>query len=586
MTYQFASSVEPLEQRIAPAGLVTASFANGLLTVTGFDGADHDVELVKTGTNTFRLEGSDTSINLPGVTSKNFTGTLSRVVYEGGSGADTFTVTNLSSLKSLRFEGNEGVDSLSTANLKTGVGSTVDINLGADTGSVNFFGSQTVLHGVLNINLGGGGSAGLRSALTTIDGAVTVTGGPGSDSLSLTGATTLFKSKLTFSGLDGNDSFNSAGKSVTVQGLVAMDGGAGTNSFVFAADRNSFGKISTIGSVDLKLGTGAGSVSFLGASTNLLGTLKIDLGTGGGSADLNSVATTIRDGVQFIGGIGNDSVEFNGRVSLGKTLSFVGGAGDDTFGAVGGLFSVKGATSFDPGVGASTFVLHPSSLALAALSVQGGIENDTVSIIADGTIAGDVNLLLGIDGTGPSSIVLESRAGLANGLKFAGAVTIGMTGATVDVLTIANIQVAKGFTAQTGEGVSTVDIVRLNVLGDLSLKTGAGADVVNLDNLNARNLTVDTQVGADELRIERNAAYTGISKILARATILTGIGADQIRIGNGIDFANTRVNFMGALTLDAGDGANMRNDILGSNFFELAPKLTSTGGTLTETAAV
>ncbi len=605
--HHFASP-EPLEQRIAPAGLVTTSFLNGLLTINAADGGDHDVHIVKTGINTFRVQGDGTDVGVLGQTIKNFSGLLTGVLIEGGAGADTFEVTNLSPLKSFRFNGNAGVDSLSTANLKTTLGGRVDITLGSEAGSVNFFGSRTTLHGVLNIDLGGGGGlAGFRSAVTTVDGDATFTGGLGSDALTITGDTAVFRHKLTFNGGGGDDSFTATGIALTVQGFVSMDGGGGTNLFIFGADRNSFGSLLTPGLVDLKIGVGPSAVTFLGKATSILGDLKLDLGAGGGTALLNSPVTNIRDNVQVVGGTGNDVLELNGRVSIGKGLSFLGGTGDERLTATGGLLSVKGITNVDGGSGASIFDVNVVSLAMASLAITGGTLNDTVSIIADGTLAGDVNVQLGLDGAGNSSTTLHSRAGIANGLKFGGALTINMVGATVDVLTIANIQVAKAFIAQTGENVSTVDVSKVTAKSDFKLQTGSGADVVNvhhvssrdfyldagigadgvnIDNVTSRDFFVDTGTGADELRIERNAAYIGTSRVLGNAMILTGIGADQIRIGNGSDHANLKVSFMGAMTLDAGDGPNMRNDILGSNFFEFIPKITATGGTLTQTEAV
>ncbi len=608
MNVSFCSSLERLESRIAPAGLVAVTFVNGLLTITGVDGADHDVEIVKTGTTTFRVDGNATGINDAAVFSKSFRGTLSRVVIEGGAGADSFVVTNLSPLKSFTFNGNAGVDSLSTANLTTTAGGRVDISLGSEAGTVNFFGSRTTVHGPLNIDLGsGGGLAGFRSAATTIDGNVVITGGAASDSVAITGDSALFRRQLTFTGGDADDFFSATGNSLNVQGAVSMDGGAGANEFTFAAARNAFGTALVPGQLDIKLGVGAGLVTFLGKSTNVLGDLKIDLGTGGGTARLNSAVTTIRDHVLLTGGTGDDTVELSGRTSIGKSLSFTGGDADDALRATGGLLSVKGTTSMIGGSGASVFDLNIVSLALARLSVTGGFSNDMVSIIGDGTIAGVADLQLGADGTGPSSTVIQSRAGIANGLKFDATLTIDMTGATVDFLTIANIRVAKAFAAQTGENVSTVLISKLNAKSSLALRTGAGADVVdisnvnaldflldagvgadvlNIDNFNVRDFSVDTGIGADELRIERDAFFTGTSHVLGNATILTGIGADQIRIGNGIDRANLKVSFMRSMTLDAGDGPNMRNDILGSNFFELVPKISATGGTLTQTEAV
>ncbi len=582
------TSPERLEDRIAPAGLVTVSFLNGLLTINGADGADHDVAIVKTGINTFRVEGNATGINDVAHSSKNFRGTLNHLLIEGGAGADTFGLTNLNPLKSLRFHGNDGVDALSTKNLSVLAGGRVDIALGSQTGSVNFGGAMTSIHSYLNLDLGGGGKVGFGSALTTIDGNVAVTGGPGSDSVSITGDTTLFKQKFTLNGGDGNDTFIAAGNSLHVRGFVAMDGGAGSNLFFFAANHNRFGNSLTPGLVDLKLGEGPGAVTFLGDSTHVLGDLKIDLGTGGGTAQLNSAVGSFRNHVQVTGGAGNDTLEFNGSTSIGRSLSFVGGVGDDALRATGNLFAVKGSTSMDGGSGAeaSIFDLNVVSLALAGLTVRGGVSNDTVSIIADGTITGNANLMLGLDGTGPTSTILRSRAGLADGLKFGGTLTIETLGATVDFLTIANIQVAKAFDAQTGENVSTVSISKLNVKSDIKLQTGSGADVVNIDNVNALDFYVDTGIGADELRIERNASYTGASLVLGNTTILTGIGADQIRIGNPSDPANLRAWFIGAMTLDAGDGANMRNDILGSNYFVSAPTIVATGGDLTETAAI
>ncbi len=593
MKRPYLSSIEPLEHRIAPAGLVAATLVNGLLTINAADGLDHDVEIVKTGLTTFRVTGLDTAINVQGTTSKNFSGALTGVLIEGGAGGDAFNVTNLSPLKSFVFHGNAGIDTLTTANFKTLAASHVTIDLGAGEGSVNFFGLATTLHGDLKVDLGGGGQVGFRSAVTTIDGAVTVTGGPGSDSLAITGDTTLFKNNLIFTGSDGDDSITSSGKLLTIQGLVSLDGGAGTDSFLFSTNSLIFGKSLVAGTTELKLGVGTGTVKFTGNSLHVYGDLKIDLGTGGGSAQVNSLVTTVRDTVQVTGGVGNDSLSFNGRTTIGKTLTFIGDAGADSLTAVGGLFAVKGATSIyggfpgEAGSGGTSVDLHPVTISLTSLSVVGGIENDHVSIVSDGLISGDVNLLLGLDGTGPSSTTLQSKTGLLNGLKFGGNLTIDMVGSTVDFLAIANIHVAKSFTAQTGEGVSTVDIARANVLLDFKLQTGSGADVVNLDNINSRDFYVDTQIGADGLRIERNAAYTGISKVLGTATILTGIGADEIRIGNSIDSANTKVWFSGAMTLDSGDGANERNDVLASNFFAYAPKIISSGGgTLIQTEAI
>ena len=580
------TSPELLESRIAPAGLVTATFLNGHLTIDGADGADHQVTIVKTGKTTFRVDGIATDINELAQTSENFIGALKQLTIEGGSGADTFELTKLRPLKTFTFHGNAGVDSLTTTNFKTRLNGVIDIALGSETGSIDFSGNRTVLHGALNLDLGGGGSATFGSPLTVVDGNVAITGGPGGDAVLISGATTLFKANLDFNGGDGDDSFTASGSSLKVKGSVAMDGGAGTDRFEFAADKQKFGSQGAPALVDLKLGVGPGSVTFAGASATVLGDLQVDLGGGGGAAQLNSAVTSVAQSVVVTGGAGNDTLGFAGRTTIGRELTFSGDTGDDVLTATGALFAVGRATTMDGGTGATSFDLDVSALAIGALTVTGGTSNDTVSIIADGTISGDVAFQLGLDGIGPSSTILQSRAGLVDGLQFGAALTIEMPGSTVDALTIANIQVAKAFVARTGENVSTIAISNLNAKSDFKLETGSGADVVTIDNVNTRDFHVDTESGADELRIERNPIYAGSSVVRGIATILTGIGADEIRIGNSTDPADLQVSFLRAMTLDAGDGANMRNDVIASNSFKFAPTIIATGGTLTETAAI
>jgi len=586
MNHKYLSPVERLEDRIAPAGVVTATFANGLLTMSGTDGADHEVNVLKIDADTFRVVGSATGINEADNPSKTFHGALKHVRIEGGIGADSFSLVNLSPLKSLRFSGDAGVDSFIAKKFKTMEGGRVDVDLGADAGTVTFAGNKTLIHGYVNIDLGGGGAASFAALTTKIDSDVTVSGGPGSDSLSTTGSVAIFRSNLRFVGAGGSDSFQANGSSLKVKGSVHMDGGEGDNEFLFGAETMQFGTALTPRVVDLMLGTGSGEVTFVGNETTILGNLKLDLGTGGGEAQLDSAVTNISGNVRATGGAGDDTLELHHLTSIGKNLSFTGGVGIDTLRATGDLLSVAGAVEIDGGSDSSAVDLDVVRLALADVRISGGSANDTVRISADGKISGDVIIELGLDGTGTSSTVLQSRAGHAAGLRFGGSLSIDMVGVTTDFLTVANIQVAKSFIAQTGENVSTVDIFNFKGKRDFKLQTGAGADVVTVDNVDADDFFVDTQSGADELRIERNPAHLGMSQVRGTATVLTGIGADQIRIGNSSDPTNLRVAFMSAMTLNAGDGANMRNDVVASNAFASAPTIISTGGTLTQTEAI
>jgi hypothetical protein len=176
MTRSYFSSPEPLEQRIAPAGLVTTTFAGGVLTISGADGQDHNVEIVKTGKNRFSVEGTGTDIDELGQSSKSFRGALKVINIEGGTGEDSFSLTNLQPVKTLNVNGGDGVDSLTTTNYKSTKGGKVEISLGSEDGKVDFGGDRTIIRGDLTLAMGGGGEVNLASVLTKIRGNAVITG--------------------------------------------------------------------------------------------------------------------------------------------------------------------------------------------------------------------------------------------------------------------------------------------------------------------------------------------------------------------------------------------------------------------------
>jgi hypothetical protein len=97
---------------------------------------------------------------------------------------------------------------------------------------------------------------------------------------------------------------------------------------------------------------------------------------------------------------------------------------------------------------------------------------------------------------------------------------------------------------------------------------------------------LSTGGGNDIVNIERENLF-GNSIVRKLAAIQLGAGDDQIAIGDPLPEPNTeaddstRVNFIGGLTVDGGDGANdNRNDILAQNTFGV-PLTAPTGFELT-----
>ncbi|HEX8309971.1 MAG TPA: hypothetical protein VF614_01560, partial [Chthoniobacteraceae bacterium] len=219
-------------------------------------------------------------------------------------------------------------------------------------------------------------------------------------------------------------------------------------------------------------------------------------------------------------GAGNDVVEIEAfKLTLGSTVSFIGGDGADSF-----------------------------------------------SIIADGSIVGNVDVNLGASAAGTQRVVLESLTRNAAGLALGGGLSVDATGAVgADAFTLTNVSVLKAINLTLGEGVSTVDIDNLRAEDVFNLSTGGGNDIVN---------------------IERENLF-GNSIVRKLAAIQLGAGDDQIAIGDPLPEPNTeaddstRVNFIGGLTVDGGDGANdNRNDILAQNTFGV-PLTAPTGFELT-----
>src|SRR4051812_10966244 len=98
------SSIEVLESRIAPAGLVAVTYdaPTGVLTITATTdpldpSANHSVHVFPTGANTFRIEANDdTDIGGFGAYLDE-TGKLTAVTYTGGEGGDLFQINNFKS---------------------------------------------------------------------------------------------------------------------------------------------------------------------------------------------------------------------------------------------------------------------------------------------------------------------------------------------------------------------------------------------------------------------------------------------------------------------------------------------------------
>jgi hypothetical protein len=293
---RYLPALEPLESRIAPAGLVAVNYnaTTGALTLTG-DSAANAFDVIFVAPGVFRVLGqddagtlTDTFIGQAGDTAMTFAKVTSLTI-SAGEGNDAIRLFNLRTLQSLTADLGGGNDSLDTLNL--GVKGSVSISSGTGNDALEFDGLSTSVGGNFTINDADGGVvAEFAAALNSIRGSLSLGGSNGNDSL-LTAADARLKvgKEVNFNGGTGGTNILTFGN----QGLIQIGRNLQGNSVIF-----------TGGSGADRLSIGANTVLMAGA-------------------------------VVMQGGLGNDLLDLDGvRVSVGAnadgtSVSLTGDAGAD-----------------------------------------------------------------------------------------------------------------------------------------------------------------------------------------------------------------------------------------------------------------
>ena len=506
------------------------------------------------------------------------------VVLDAGAGTNSIAISGLNGKTvigktatgvSLSLTGLAGADTISTDVADLNLAGGVVMNGGDGTNRIDLLGTsgkgsvgksatgQSILY------TGGTGSDTINTTISnfTLKGGIEFTGGDGTNLLTLNspqGIVNIGKlaagQSILFNGGAGSDDIASNLGHVTLSGGIEHNGAGGDNDLEF--DDNGFVKIGTFGAgisvnfISLAASNADNEIDFGGLVT-IAGSVNVVGGTGSDDIDFDGKVTVGKDAagvsVSMVGNDGTDDIDFSDNITLAGSLKHDGGNGDDNvdFNSVD-TFTIKGAVEFIGGAGADTFDLVSFQLVLGStLTVTGGDDADDFILRADGSVAGDVNVDLGLAAAGTQPTTFASRTGLPGGLALKGALTVNATAAaTADFLTITNVSVAKLIDLKLGDGVSTVNIDNLIAGDEFKLDTRGGADVVNIERGN----------------------FFGGSVIKKLATIQLGIGDDQLLIGNPLPAVvapfpdHTRVNFLGGLNADGGvGGSDNRNDIVGEN---------------------
>ncbi len=442
---------EPLEDRIAPASLVTVAYnvTSGALTLGG-DDSDNSVDVFKTGPDTYQIKASDGTMLSAGsdpVPLLNI-GKLSSLTINGNGGRDTFTLTDLTALQALKFDGGTGDDFLYSTNLA--VKGDVTIKLGAAGGLVAFTGAATVIGGDFKASYGaGGGSVDFFADSTSIKGAVKLVGGAGADAFSF-------------------------GKVVNVdKGLTVSDVGQGI-SVAFQNATIVIGKGRGGQAIDFDGGSGDDSLKFVGGNVTLKGGLEFSGGAGADTADLNAASLKVDGSIRLEGGSGDDTLNvLASTLSVSGSLTILGGGGAN----VSSVFAdglIKGDVNLDmggaDGGGNQTFLIGGISGAVGALKI--GRSLNVESDATDPLHHGFTDFLWATDVTVGRDVNIEM-------------------GAVDSSVSLDNIFVHGGLNIDTGAGNDTVAIEQAgltgpSIIGKLaSIQLGSGDDVIRIGKSNA-----------------------------------------------------------------------------------------------------
>jgi hypothetical protein len=585
------SFIEILEARVAPAPIVTATFAGGVLTLTG-DGGDSDCTVLGNGAETYLLVGNGGTVivlnGAPGAGSAALDAPIASIQAQLGAGADILNLNFVTMTGLLNVEGGDGNDSLTFNN--TSVGAVKFIG-GNDDDSFIATGALAKFNGPMTIDLGDGANSFAANGVCAVyAGLVTVKGGTGADTIAIVAPSATFAKGITAFLGGGNNGINIAGIDVRIGGPVTV---VNLDHLGTAAFNISGSSALTIqGGVTISTGTGGSSVAIGGGLLEMNGAFKM---IGSADADLVTVicpgTATIKGGINLSLGDGANSVTIAGTNLTTGTISVTAGSGLDSIG-VGGGSTRTGAFTLSLGSGNNSVMLGGTELRAGGLiKITAGPGDDTVSMnvtdlrAAKGVTfdAGDgVNSLTAAGGvfqSGPINVLYGEHAAGISVLNFGSSSTsitgpVKLTGkGGAESLNIGSLAFSSGpITAALGNGANASSLTSPTArIGGLTLSGGADNDVLSLScgeltlgfaklalggATNTVNMIGNSLFVGGAFAIASGSGDDSITSMTAHARLAKGLLLDLGDGVNGVTFNNQSFHSGGAVTYKSGNHAS------------------------------
>lgn len=330
---------------------------------------------------TANLNNGNDSLEISNLTGAADATIAGDITVDGGNGSDTFTITNSSKLNTtlsisgaVTFNGGAGVDTMNANTTTLGASTAAQVAaLAIGDGMV-----MTRVN-IFNVGTGGNATGGDYTTPVTIDGNL------------------IFNASI--DKLVGNTvTMGNTTNSVTVAGALTLTGGQGTDTVTWE-NVNVVDVIpaeDTVLEVSVNLGLGANKLALTTTQIGISGTdadFSFTGGTGNDTVDLTGGGNSISGTVTVTLGNGTN-VYTDSDTVYDKNVTITGGKTVDTItmdqAVISGLLSVS--------LGAGTNGLDISGAASSiagGLSYVGGSGVDTLNITTGDDLAGDVSISLG-----------------------------------------------------------------------------------------------------------------------------------------------------------------------------------------------
>ncbi|MDB6149416.1 MAG: cya 1 [Chthoniobacter sp.] len=506
MNPRLSSSLEALETRIAPAGIVKLSYVAGVLTLTG-DAASNQVSVTGTnGLGAFVTPEGDTLLQVG--TGAPFAGTLE-----------------------LR--------------------SVLDVKVALGAGDDTFILQSADIARSVAVNLGAGENLAVIDT-STILGSLKITGGSGRDTLDIASNELIVGRDLSVALGGGENSTFSGNGRIEIGGKLTYTGGAGSDTLSLTPTNLSIG-----GAVSITTGAGLSTVALnAGASVVYGGPIAVIVGAHAEGASRIEITSpgdlTVRGPVNITGSADDENIviEAGARLTLGGALTVNTGAGTDLLRieAPDALFvgnvNLKGTNELTAGG-----YFSESGFFGGSLNYLGGRGTDNFTLEGVSAVSGKTSV--NFAGGNGQTFISAGRVGQST--EFTGGLAFKLTGAVTDTI----------FGPTNDTSLVAISYAFLN--GPSSLLLGGGEDTVLLDNIDFNvATTLSLGAGADDLRLETRG-LAGVSNLNALLGVNLGVGNDLARYGGNT--AADRVVVSVAGTLDGGAGSDAFSYLAQGNVF-------------------